>query len=72
MKDESKQSIQYNKKEATKNDLAMRRFLSRFKEQDVIQIRSKKPTYIKPGQEHEYHGYNTPEYVSTLVKNLYV
>jgi len=72
MKDESKQSIQYNKKEATKNDLAMRRFLSRFKEQDVIQIRSKKPTYITPENKHQYHGYNTPEYVSTLVKNLYV
>ena len=72
MKDESKQCIKYNKKEATKNDLSMRRFLSKFKEQDVIQIRSKKPTYITDENKHEYHGYNTKEYVSTFVKNLYI
>ena len=72
MKDDSKQSIKFNKKEINKNDLAMRRFLSKFKEQEVIQIRSKKPTYITYENKHEYHGYNTTEYVTTLVKNLYV
>ena len=72
MKDESKQHIKQNKNESQPNDLAMRRFLSRFKKNEIIQIRSKNPTYITDENKHEYHGYNTTEYVTTLVKNLYV
>lgn len=73
MKVETTQHTIQNKKESQpKTDLAMRRFLSRFNKNEIIQIRSKKPTYITDENKHEYHGYNTPEYVSTLVKNLYV
>ena len=72
MKVETKEYINQNKKESPSTDLAMRRFLSRFNKNEIIQIRSKKPTYITDENKHEYHGYNTPEYVSTLVKNLYV
>jgi hypothetical protein len=71
MKNECKSNIKINKKESNYNDLARRRFLSKFKENEINTIRTKKPTYTDSNPT-DYHGYNTPEYVSTLVKNLYV
>ena len=74
MKDVSTQYIKQNNKEIKHNDLVMRRFLSRFSKQEIIKYRTEKLNKMntKPDEQPEYHGYNTPEYVTTLVKNLYV
>ena len=78
MKDEIKQKNKINNKtESNHNDFSRRRFLSRFREQDVIKYRTEIQKEIKtkpsePHEQYEYHGYNTTEYISTLVKNLYI
>ena len=75
MKDEIKQKNKINNKtESNQNDFSRRRFLSRFREQDVIKYRTEiqKEMKTKPSEQYEYRGYNTTEYISTLVKNLYI
>lgn len=71
MKDEYKSIIKINKRESNYNDLANRRFLSKFKQNEVTNFRTEKQKFTNTNT-NNYHGYNTPEYVSTLVKNLYV